>query len=73
MATVTFTFDTNKERAEIACANMAIGMHCALAGIDQFLRNKTKHEDDPSPVYQEVRDELHRIMDEQDVDLFRAV
>ena len=66
----TLTFDLPEENEEHMNAVQGGSYKAALSELDQRLRAKTKHSEDPSPVYDEVRDWLHEIMGDYGVGLY---
>jgi hypothetical protein len=71
MGKVTFEFDSVEEADEIRTALDAGKWRILAWHLDQYLRNKVKHcpdGEDPE-AYQAVRDELHSLLEESNLNL----
>lgn len=74
MPRVTIEFNLPEEQYEFEQAVNAGKFRTVLWELDQFLRSKTKYADDNATeeqiaAYYELRDELHRLMGEDNVTL----
>jgi hypothetical protein len=74
MPIATLTFNLDEEQYEFEQAANAGKFRSVLWDLDQFLRNKTKYASDDATkeqieAYYELRDELHKLMDEHNITL----
>lgn len=74
MPIATLTFNIPDEQPEFEEATNAGKYRSTLWDLDQFLRNKTKYASDDVTeeqiaAYYELRDELHRLMQENNITL----
>lgn len=66
-------FQIPEEKAELEITLQAPGMHSVIHDLDNWLRDKIKHGEmtqDARGVFEDVRTELHRILEDNGVNLF---
>ena len=65
-------FNLPEEQDEFVTAQKGIDYKIAIQEFDNFMRNIIKHgeEKDQSTTFETVRDEFHRILAEQDIELW---
>jgi hypothetical protein len=67
--TLAFQFNLPEEQEDFDIIAHAMGWRNAVWHLDEWLRQQTKHADNPSPVYAQVREQLWEFMKSQNVDL----
>jgi hypothetical protein len=71
MGKITLTFDSNEEAEEARTALDAGKWRILAWHLDQYLRNKVKHcpDDEDFHAYEAVRDKLHSLLEESNLNL----
>lgn len=62
-------FELPEEREEFETAQKAGSWASFAFEIDQWLRSKIKYQENQQTTYQDIRDELHRLLDEHDLNI----